>query len=563
MRIFIGCSSSHLCGFEDVTTNGETKKKPKEINDNNINSGNSVAKYLCDELKKSGHKVEAWWSRETLRDGDDFFQKIYELSKNCDTGIFILNNELPISLDGLTYRYVTNSNVLLELGMFISQKGLSNVIFIADNNVNIPSDFASVNVVKYNLDDTNDKEKILKNVVGRLSSQRRYFPTNYINAVVHFNYDLVEKMLKHTNETQLWNSKSAYLGYNGAKAWADVELNPNYLPENFRYDFRKFLETPTIQDKLKNVRNIISLGCGIGTLDEQVLTMIPYKGSIKYIPVDINPYLAVQALHRGVRSIINVNETYAIVDDFESEISQLRDFIKNQIVRTEEESLYTLLGGTFCNIDNQHSFLVNWSEIIDSNDKLLIDAYVRNPKETDVSKWKELFDNDTKVNEKLDEDFKESAGYVQNDDLEKRIKSDDFIPAILHNAIISKALSSSEFSNKKKVKEYLKLEKKVRLKKIFDYVNVIIKDKTSNDSTLFIYKFKADDNYKDDNVTTLLKAKRHNLEKLINKIGTHFVVAEKHYTKVNKDVSRVYFLLTRKDKEENNKTGENNETEKK
>jgi hypothetical protein len=315
--------------------------------------------------------------------------------------------------------------------------------------------------------------------------------------------------------TQSWNSKSAYLGHNAAKIWRDIELNPDYLPASFKYEFRSFLEG--IRDKLTKTRNIISLGSGIGTLDGEVLQMIPFKGPIKYIPVEINPYLAVQALHRGVRSIINLHSTYALIDDFEEQTSQIHDFIKNKIVRTEEESLYLLLGGTFCNLDNQFSFLANWSKIIDSNDHFILDAFT------------------------VREDYRPDL------DLQNRIKN-DYTKPLINNAIEHKYHTTEIFKNSTKVQNYIKLNWHERQNQLYSEFVDIEQKVTTNGNYLFIYRFKLEGDYITTNVSTLFKVKRHNLVKLKEKIGKHFDIIHDKTKHIFLDdyIERVYFICKQK-----------------
>lgn len=514
MKVFIACSTSHLVGKKNPNSSNNSLVCKEKTSDN-IDTENSLAFRLCTDLKKIGHETQPWWNDEVIRDGEDFFKKIISLSHSCDTGIFILNNEHKLEYTKLA---ISSSNVYVELGIFIAEKGLDNVIFIVEENVKVPSDFNALNIIQYPFPSTSSSAvneeyaKILAVVKERFHRIEHYRESNYDHGKLYLNHDTMETILNRPKVTQNWNSKSAYIGMKAAQIWADIELNPIYLPESFKYKFRTFLRSNEIQKNLKEISNIISLGSGIGTLDEEICRAIPFIGPISYVPIEINPFLAIQALNRTIRSIINLNDSYAIIDDFESQTSQLKEFITSTIVKTEKKSLFLLLGGTFCNLDNQHGFLTNWSQIIGINDYFLFDVFTKR--------------------EDYEDDF----------DKEQRVKS-EITKLLIDNVIEGKFETSLSFQESNNAKRYLTLSMEQRQKKLYEeYVDIIV-ETTKNKSTLFIWKFKID-KYESNDTATLFKVKRHDFKNIRRKIKHRFSEISYFDINVGFGLNRTYFVTT-------------------
>ena len=358
MKIFLGCSTKHLVGLEH---------RVEQINNRHIVEKNSIAFQILEKYKNEiDTEIKPWWDTDTIKAGSDFFRRVLDLSNICDFGIFILSKDED---NNPTEQMISNDNVYIELGAFIANKGLDNSIFILEKGVKKPSDFSGLNVVSYDFE--NDVESILSFIDYKIKAKKINIK-NYIDYQLHINKRTTDKIFENKLVTQNWKSKSAYIGLDSAKTWYTIESNPDYLPGLYKEKLKKFIRNQ-LKPKIKTIQNIVSLGSGIGTLDTMIVEGISFDG-LKYIPIEINPYLAYRALDNVMNASLPSINSFAIIDDFEEEIAQLSDFLTNRLVRKEEKSLYIMLGSTFCNIDNSESFLKGYCALIDNNDFFLIDA---------------------------------------------------------------------------------------------------------------------------------------------------------------------------------------------
>ena len=513
MKIFIGCSSKHIGG--------------------NINEPetNSLAVKIYDSLMEKYDPTEKnnivfpWWKDNTIRPGDYFFKRLLELSSICDYGIFILSKEseekVSNSSDSKNYTHLSNDNVYIELGMFMAQNGIERTIFILEKDVKRPSDFSGINIIRHDFEDESSVDKILNEVQERIIKNES-IRKNYVNFKMYINKRTSDKILENSPIIQSWKSKSAYIGLDAAKIWSSIETDPNYMSGDFKSQFRKYIHRK-VQKEVGNIDNIVSLGSGIGTMDQMIVRNISNKG-IKYIPIELNPYLAYKALDNVLNSTINNHTSFAIIDDFEDEISQLNDFITNTLVSKEEESLYIMLGGTFSNIDSPDTFLNEFSKLVDSNDYFLIDASV----------------------------FGEN--YCIDKDKENRLQN-IFAKKLCISSIKHKYESGDIFTNSKKVIKFLNFGKDKQIKELFNYVNIEpIGDIDNDDNLLFLYKFIFEDSsLTKSDASILFKIKRYNYTKLHKKLARFFDIVkidQEEGTKIilSDEISMVYFLLKKKKK---------------
>ncbi len=499
-KIFIGASYNHY-------------------HPENENSKDSLAAYLFEELNKyANFEIKPWWDEKTIKPGVDFFKRLIELSGICDFGIFILSNE-HTDMSTIRNIYLSNDNVYIEMGMFIAKKGVDKTIFIIDKELKIPSDFSGLKVQQYDFSKKDDFKKPLNHIIDRINDVKKKQKNNieYNNFKLYLNHRTNNYILNHNSTIQYWNSKLAYVGLDAAKAWFNIESNPNYLTNSYKSKFREFLKND-VKPITMNIKNVVSLGSGIGTLDQIIVRNCDFD-AIKYIPVEINPYLAYKALDNITNNTQNIQASYAIIDDFEAEISQLSHFLSKALVLKEEESLFTFLGGTFCNIDNPDTFLNEFSKLIDNNDYLLIDGFTIN------IEGKDCYDN--------------------NSDLEKRLKG-DIIKPLLIEAIINKFKSSVKFQNNKIAKEFMSLSEKKRIECLFynnKYINVQVIESKGN--FIYIFKFKIH-NYDTDQSSTIYKVKRYTFNNFKNKVSDYFIIDNTINIKIAEGLYKTTFFCKTK-----------------
>jgi Predicted nucleotide-binding protein containing TIR-like domain len=508
MKIFIGCSTLHLVGQDSAS-------KTKSITSANLSSTNSIAFQINEKYKNEKDiEIKPWWDDKIVKPGSDFFRRILDLSNICDFGIFILSNDNHIQSDSSN---ISSDNVYIELGVYIANKGLENSLFILEIGVKRPSDFSGLNVVTYDFNE--DAEIILSLIDEKIKSKRKNIK-NYIDYQLYINKRTTDKIFENKLITKNWKSKAAYIGLDSAKTWYSIESSPDYLPGDYREKLKKFINEK-LKPKVKNIQNIISLGSGIGTLDTMIVEGINFDG-LKYIPIEINPYLAYRALDNVMNASLKSINSFAIIDDFEEEIAQLGDFLNHHLVRKEEASLYIMLGATFGNIENSDSFLKAYSALIDSKDFFILDA-------TTFSKK-----------------------YSIESDLDGRLKSSNVISMLIH-CIEFKYQSNEDYRKNEKVKEFLSLNENERKSKIFsdNYVTVQpIDNRKSKRNITYLYRFNLEKDEISDN-SILFKIKRYNAEALKNKIQQFFDL-EKFDTKdyftipVNGILDMSFYLMRRK-----------------
>ena len=117
--------------------------------------------------------------------------------------------------------------------------------------------------------------------------------------------------------------------------------------------------------------------------------MAESKPGICYIPIDINPYLATEAIRR-MQSIPRVRIPFTIIDDFEEHHGHVDSVIKERIRDYRQVNVFTMLGGTFSNLEGDEQYIVQkFKTWMDENDYLIEDAFIKD--------YEYSFETDTEV----------------------------------------------------------------------------------------------------------------------------------------------------------------------
>lgn len=372
MRIFIGCTTTHLVGTEK---NG-TKYINKKLTVENIQKKESIAYLLSKKLQDStNHTILPWWKEETIPANDDFFQRLQDLTEICEFGIFLFSKE-NLKSTNTTGKdvYGTNENVLIEYGLFLGKNRDSRTFQIFEEGVDKISDLIKYNRKDYDFE--NDKTKTVELLFSQISEKiekARRINENFAEYTLIANRDTTEGILED-NKIKLWKTKFIYVGRESANLWGNIEENDSYISNTFDESFRDFIKKLNI----KGVDNLISFGPGIGKLDEIIVDEIE-DNDFRYIPIDINPYLSIMALKRITQkgSFQKIYVPTAIVDDFEENTSDLKNFIKTNITKDKHKTFFLMMGGTFGNLQKPLSFLNTLKTWIDNNDLFLLDAYIK------------------------------------------------------------------------------------------------------------------------------------------------------------------------------------------
>jgi hypothetical protein len=118
----------------------------------------------------------------------------------------------------------------------------------------------------------------------------------------------------------------------------------------------------------------VSFGPGVGNLDKGVVPHLRGKQIVRYIPVDINYYLANIAAERVAGASKQVHVPFCIVGDFEDGMSQIAETIHDH---TAPGRLFMMLGGTFGNLEmTEAAFLQGLYDCLGDEDVAILDIFI-------------------------------------------------------------------------------------------------------------------------------------------------------------------------------------------
>lgn len=445
---------------------------------------------IINGIKAAGHEPVLWWDYfDSEVSNTRILDKLEQVTRICDAGVFILsyndiNEDNKQDVKGYA---IPNLNVFLELGMFITGNGKDSVLCIKmeDGIDDRFSDLDGFPVHSY----SNDQDRWTE-IFKKFIPQTKYPDT------IDFTYYINKKLFKnkYNSDYDTWKTKSLFIGSSSVKCWSKVEESPAY-ERNIKL-ISGFVREE--ESELSSVDNIVSLGPGMGKTDKKILeTFIGWGASISYIPVDINPDMAYQA----IENIKQVPIPYAVIDDFELDQEQKDDHIKKIIKEKlhlyDKSTLYMMLGVTFSNFEatEQDTLgrMMNW---IGDKDYLMLDVNINYSDESKLVKNIEYMIFDPENN----------GCYTD----------------LLINAIAKKHLKRSFKENK-----YSWLVEK-DLVDIRNNMRKYIKVKAIDNKTEYTdlehtkvitvnFKFKEDE-------STLLVVKSYDFEELASKIETYFLI---------------------------------------
>ncbi|WP_192485183.1 MULTISPECIES: TIR domain-containing protein [Cysteiniphilum] len=141
-------------------------------------SSNESARVVLEKIMSNHHKKARFTDWENIfTTGDFILEKILEISKSHDGGIFIF------APDDIQYRdngkecYVVRDNVLLELGVFLGSLGKSKNMILIPDMVKIPSDLDGLVYEQYLYSD--NKDDLENNIVSKKSEINKFIRNNF------------------------------------------------------------------------------------------------------------------------------------------------------------------------------------------------------------------------------------------------------------------------------------------------------------------------------------------------------------------------------------------------
>lgn len=505
LKIFIGSSSEYVVKRADGAI--DVGK-----------SDNGKLKRIIEALKYCGFEPVPWYYPTVIDKHDSLLINLIKASKIYDGGVFILGKDIPKSerklapKRKLTAEYIPNSNVLLEMGMFLASKGIHRTFCVVDTDsksqITLPSDIGGY--IYGGLSSTNFKDEFER----FFKKNKKEFSPKYDKITFYIGSELVKKQIK--KEYVDWRSKGLYVGTESAIIWDQIESHDCY---NSNIDFISYFIKRSVDNSkfdVMKIDNVVSLGPGNGKTDRALIEEIAkHNDAICYVPVDIN---SIMAFNASVNiSKIPLRVPFAIIDDFEEHTGHISKIIDGKIHEIGENNLFSMLGVTFSNLENTEENLINkLKKWMGKNDILLIDALIKNG------------DTCEEVSENLRKTLFENAS-----------NRPDYKSLII-NGVLKKYLNG---------KHSIQLEP-LHISDIRDNVSnyfeirEIARDRSANytrvDETMLlecVFKFKG-------NLAQILIAKRYDFDRLLKKLKEHFSVLDSiDGTKETVSINRGLFLL--------------------
>lgn len=492
LKIFIASSSA----FVEFNANGSI---------NIEKSNNGKLKPIIEAINQCGFDATPWYENEKfLYKGDTLLSNLIKASKTFDGGIFVLGKDIKKETTDKNV-YIPNSNVLLEMGMFLSSRGISRVFMVIDNEVNIeierPSDLQGYIYTDFI---TTDFSKEFRNFFSK-----SFLPSLFDKITFYHGESLTNCLIKNEYKgIKGWKSKGLYIGTESARIWDSIESHDTY---NRNISFlEKFVEDcNSCNVDFRDLDNIVSFGSGNGKTDRLLVTEIKKKNDcICYVPIDINPYMAYIAMNEI--SSIPTRVPFVIIDDFEKNIDHIGNIIENKTHIIGQNNLFSLLGVTFSNLENTEDNIFlkirNW---MGTGDYLLLDALIQNGENTVINELTSLL---------LSDDFsKPQYKKLIINSIKKKYREDGFFD-----------LTYDDINNiSNRAFEYIQISE-METQKLGNYTNV--------ENTRVLDCYLKYNNKKH----TLLVAKRYDYKRLLKKIKQYFIVV---HSDKNRVTNRGLFLL--------------------
>lgn len=325
-----------------------------------------LAKQLASVLGRSGFDVVRWWT--AFKPGDITIQKLQEINKDVDGGIFILGASDKTISRGVEY-YVPRDNLLLEYGIFLQEHGAKGCYLLVEKGVKLPTDILGLTYSEIIDDIDTIGDEIIKHFSQKTAtdSDIRKSRTPSVPIV---SYEPLLDIELGKNYNNKYRMRAIYLGIEGAKGWLGLVSGNDY-----EYKAEKnAIKNATIKLlRSNNIKftTIISFGPGDGENENAIVQSRPGNNTV-FIPVDINEFL----LRFTIRQVQgHAHVPFGIHCDFEDGflfISKATEPLK------AGPRLFTMMGNTFGNLDNAETpFIRNLCSIANKDDHIVLEVAVR------------------------------------------------------------------------------------------------------------------------------------------------------------------------------------------
>jgi hypothetical protein len=280
----------------------------------------------------------------------NILQQIYDMIREADIIVADMSGKNP--------------NVFYETG-YAHALGKSVVLLVQDVN-DIPFDLKHYTHIIYDGKISKLKPELETWIKWHIDNPKSTDSEDSL-PLIKVSSQLVEKQV-HALPSE-WCSRSLYLGLTGAQNWLSIVTNANqpYRADYFKSIGSKLLREESLKDI--KVRALVSFGPGHGETDKLLCKRLKRKENVRYVPVDINPFLLTTSISRVGSS---ARAEFGVVCDFEDE---LIPFLKDSLeVHSQGPFLFSMLGYTFGNLDGREGkFFTDMEDLMNQGDYMLLD----------------------------------------------------------------------------------------------------------------------------------------------------------------------------------------------
>jgi hypothetical protein len=320
--------------------------------------------------------------------------------------------ELVRSCDLIIAATSTNLNVYYELGLAHAFK--KEVIALADDAHQLPADTRHIRHLQYQADDPDSLKVTLQEWVEntrafQLKSRKESAKvlnrgdifTSITDATFYLEHsrgsDDRQEIITCIRNGSLIPPKYLYKFDRGCYLWLDLCNDTEYKYfknsiEYLRLNIGRIVDSIGA-DVIRNAPDYISLGPGNGKKDQIILSKILSAQTTRgadmyYYPFDISPTMVASAIQTAtsVKSIADSLKIKAIIADF---TRTLKSFSPVYQYRTEP-NIFSLLGNTLGNIDNETAFLGKLKQAMFPGDYALIEVRLLSERAADIGGSLEL-----------------------------------------------------------------------------------------------------------------------------------------------------------------------------
>lgn len=170
-----------------------------------------------------------------------------------------------------------------------------------------------------------------------------------------------------------WESRSLYIGEDGAGRWLGLLHEPSYTLHG--HDAYRLREHRLAAVAERGFRTLVSLGPGDGGHDRELVRALRGREpGLSYIPVEIGRGLLATAV-RTLRDEVAI--PVAVLADFERDRATLGEALERFAARP---ALFSLLGGTLGNLDRgEPGFFDGMRAVMRPGDAFLLDVPLAGP----------------------------------------------------------------------------------------------------------------------------------------------------------------------------------------